>query len=123
MSPYLDAEMMRFGLALPLRFKYRNGVRKYLLYEALKKCTGIRIGKRWSPNAARLWTLVPDLSLLFRMDRRVAGAFLFACLANLTRMGALHGQVTNLAALGLWLRAHGAGTVQADKPALPGTVI
>src|ERR1043166_1101928 len=105
-SPYLDADMVRFGISLPLPLKYQNGVKKFLLHHILESEAGIKVKKRASPNPSRLWTLVPPLSLLGRIDSRLRKSYVSECARNLVRRGSLHNNVSSVAALGLWLRAH-----------------
>lgn len=106
-SPYLDFDMARFGVSLPLPLKFQAGIRKYLLFRLLEREAGIRVQKRSSPNPARVWTIFPDTSLPLRLDRRLTFPYFKWCARNLTNGGTSHAAVTNVAALGLWLKAHG----------------
>jgi len=115
-SPFLDVEMVRFGISLPIELKFRNGIKKYLLHHLLERETSLRIEKRSSPNPSRLWTLFPDASLPFKMDTRLRGPYAGFCVRNIAKRGALHTSVANIAALGLWLRQHKLGDVASRKP-------
>ena len=44
-SPFLDADVMRFCCSLPLKYKYRRGVRKWLLRKIIKE-KGFRLSHR-----------------------------------------------------------------------------
>lgn len=105
-SPFLDSDIISLGLALPIDVKYRDGIRKFILYRLLERETGIQVQKRWSPNPSRIWSLFPDPSLFLRIDGRLKAPYLAMYSRNIARKGALHDAVANIAALGIWLRQH-----------------
>jgi asparagine synthase (glutamine-hydrolysing) len=111
-SPFLDAEVVQLGLSLPIELKFRNGVRKFLLHKLLERETGIQVQKCSSPNPSRLWTLFPDAALVSRIDPRLRKIYLKYCVRNIASKGALHWTVSNIAALGTWMRDQGIENVE-----------
>jgi asparagine synthetase B (glutamine-hydrolysing) len=111
LSPFLDIEMIRFGLSLPVPLVYKDGVSKWILRDVLDKRTGITLPKRASPNPARVWHAVPDFGDLFQVDGRVRSRLLGFMLRNVASAGRQYKSIMDTTALGLWLKAHRMGAV------------
>jgi asparagine synthetase B (glutamine-hydrolysing) len=106
LSPFLDIEMIRFALSLPLSLKYRDGVSKFLLRDILEKRTGIRLPKRGSPNPSRVWHLLPNFGDVTRSDARLRSRLTTLMLRNVASIGSEYAVILRTAALGIWLSNH-----------------
>jgi asparagine synthetase B (glutamine-hydrolysing) len=111
LSPFLDIEMIRFALSLPLSLKYRDGVSKFLLRDVLEKRTGIRLPKRGSPNPSRVWHLFPNFADLARSDARLRSRLTSLMLRNVASIGSEYAVILRTIALGIWLANHKIGPV------------
>ena len=106
LSPFLDIEMIRFAMSLPLHLKYRDGVGKWFLREFLKQETGLVPAKLASPNPSRLWWLPPRADDAARIDPRLRRLLLQWQGRNLMHCGREYTQLASITALGIWLAAH-----------------
>ncbi len=115
LSPFLDIEMIKFAISLPPALKFRDGITKYLLKAVLKTELGIQLPKKPSPNPSRVWTFVPALKDMFRVDARLRPLFARQLAANVAQAGGLYSQLLYTKALGMWLQAHQLNTVSAGE--------
>jgi asparagine synthetase B (glutamine-hydrolysing) len=106
LSPFLDIEMIRFALSLPLHLKYRDGVSKWFLKEFLRRETGLVPGKLASPDPSRVWWLIPRPDDAFRVDPRIRSLLLQWQAENILDIGRRHNRLRSLTSLGLWLATH-----------------
>jgi hypothetical protein len=106
-SPFFDPEMIHLGLSLPTALKFRDGVTKPVLREALARLTGIRTKKVASPSPIRWWNVSPDLGHFLSVDSRLRGLLGRVTVRNVVNMGASYEAVLKVAALGRWISAHG----------------
>lgn len=111
-DPFLDLEMIRFALSLPLEFKWNGGPSKVLLRDILEAGAGIRAPKRSSPNPARIWGLSPQLAESWRLDPRLRSLYRRETLANYRNLGRSYDRLLTIAGLGKWVRAHGLGDIE-----------
>lgn len=116
LSPFLDIEMIRFGLTLPTALKYKDGVSKFILVDLLENRTGIRLPKRASPNPSRVWYAAPHLTDLANVDRRLRTRLAGLMTGNILSAGRYHSEIRQTIALGLWLKAHEMGAVARADP-------
>jgi hypothetical protein len=105
-SPFLDIEMIRFALSLPVAFKYRNGVGKWLLKAFLLRETGLTLAKRASPNPSRVWWWMPRLDDLLHIAPGLRSLVVRLQTRNVLKAGALYQNIFDVTALGIWLNRH-----------------
>jgi asparagine synthetase B (glutamine-hydrolysing) len=111
-DPFLDIEMIRFAMSLPLRFKWNNGTMKALLRDVLEASTGIRAPKRASPNPTRVWSMLSGFRDSLLVDARLRDLHRKRTLLNLGAGGRNYESLLDTAALGIWLRAHALGETE-----------
>ena len=107
LAPFVDSDMIRFGLRMPPDLLFRDGQSKYFLRRLFQARTGLlRVKRPASLSPLRYWRFVPSPKEYARLKPNLRGVYRGFLSRNLTKLGALYTPLTKIAALGLWMESH-----------------